>query len=223
MLVDTALSRRWNAWMDAQLPQPHGVHVGARPASQSLHIAHALHLVLERGLDSDNGTAVGQSDIRSYFDALPALKIAEWMMDRGALPADVATLVRFQMMPAVRLHIGYGTSISIAHRSKGGLTGTRTALVLARIPVEATVSKLYRQLRPFGLPVANGGSLLVATYIENFYVVAPSQAFAIHSMEAIEEELVSQWGLEAKQSSRQSSWRRRAGLPLPLVRPDGHL
>ena len=93
MLVDTALSRRWNAWIDAQLPQPHGVHVGARPASQSLHIAHALHLVLERGLDSDNGTAVGQSDIRSYFDALPVLRIAEWMMDRGALPADVATLV----------------------------------------------------------------------------------------------------------------------------------
>jgi hypothetical protein len=40
-IVDAALSIRWNAWIDAHLPQPHGVHVGARPASQSLNIAHA--------------------------------------------------------------------------------------------------------------------------------------------------------------------------------------
>ena len=74
---------------------------------------------------------------------------------------------------------------------------------MARIPVEATVSALYQQLRPFGIPVADGGSLLVSTYVDNFYVVAPTQAFAIHALEVKEEELVQQWGLEVKQSSRQ--------------------
>ena len=58
---------------------------------------------------------------------------------------------------------------------------------------------MYEQLRPFGLPVADDGTLLVATYVDNFYVVAPTQAFAIHVLEVIEEEL----GLEVKPASRQ--------------------
>ena len=111
----------------------------------------------------------------------------------SADPSDVACLLRFQMMPAVRLHIGDGASVTIRNRSKGGLTGTRTALVMARIPVEATVASLYQQLRPFGLPVVDGGTLLVATYVDNFYVVSPTQAFAMHALEMIEEELVQQW------------------------------
>ena len=149
-------------------------------------------MVIERGLDADNGTAIGQRDIQSYFDALPIMAIASWMVERGAPPADVAAIVRFQMMPAVRLHIGDGASVTIRNRSRGGLTGTRTALVMARIPVEATVSALYQQLRHFGIPVADGGSLLVSTYVDNFYVVAPTQAFTIHSLEVVEEELVQQ-------------------------------
>ena len=59
IIVDTVLSRRWSRWIDGKLPQSHGVHIGARPSSQSLHIAHALQLVIERGLDADNGTAIG--------------------------------------------------------------------------------------------------------------------------------------------------------------------
>ena len=128
---------------------------------------------------------------------------ASWMVERGAPPADVAAIVRFQMMPAVRLHIGDGASVTISNRTRGGLTGTRTALVLARIPVEATVSSVHQQLKPYGIKVNNGGSLVVATYVDNFYVVAPSQAFAIHCLEVIEDVLVQQWGLEIKQSSRQ--------------------
>ena len=78
-------------------------------------------------MDADNGTAVAQSDVSSYFDALPVLRIAEWMVEKGGSPSDVASLVRFQMMPTVRLHVAEGVSVMIQNRSKGGLTGTRTA------------------------------------------------------------------------------------------------
>ncbi len=115
---------------------------------------------------------MAQSDIRSYFDALPVLRIAERLVDKGAPPSDVAALVRFQMMPRVCLRISEGASATILNRSRGGLTGTRTALVMARIPVEATTALLYPRLRHLGIQVIDGGSLLVATYVDNFYVVS---------------------------------------------------
>ena len=73
-----------------------GARVGARPITQSLQIAHALQVVIETGLDSANGTAIGQSDVKCYFDALPILTIAHWMVDHGAVPADVAAISRVQ-------------------------------------------------------------------------------------------------------------------------------
>jgi hypothetical protein len=107
------------------------------------------------------------------------------------------------MAPSVRLHIGDGASVQIAGRSGGGLTGTRTALVLARIPVEATVARVLPVIRPHGIPIGEGRYVNVATYVDNFYVVAPSPAAAVLCLEKIETILVAQWGLEIKHASRQ--------------------
>ena len=203
VIIDAFLCARWDHWINVHVAQPYGVHIGARPKTQSLDITHSLHLIIEQGLDAKNGSAVAQSDILSYFDSLPVLRIAEWLLEKGAPPADVAALVRFHMTPRIRLRISDAVSVTIRDRSKGGLTGTRTALVLARIPVEATTAFLYPRLKHLGIQVINGGSLLVSTYIDNFYVSSPTQQMAVQALEAIENELVATWGLAVKPSSRQ--------------------
>ncbi len=64
------------------------------------------------------------------------------------------------------------------------------------MPVEATVSSVHEQLKPYGIKVNDGGSLTVATYGDNFYVVAPSPAFAVHCIVVIEVVLVQEWWLQ---------------------------
>ena len=202
IVLDTALSRRWSRWIDLALPRIDGTHIGARPGTQSLQIAHALQIAIESGLDDANGATVGQSDVKGYFDALPILTIANWLVDHGALPADVAAIVRFQTSPQAKLRIGDGNSARIVGRSKGGLTGTRIAFVLARIPFEATIASVHQEIVPHGLPLGQGRFACVATYVDNFYVVAPSPAAVVHCLDTIESVLVDQWGLEIKPSSR---------------------
>ena len=72
----------------------------------------------------------------------------------------------------------------------GAASQVREQPVLARVPVEATTARLYPRLRHLGIPVINVGSLLVATYIDNFYVVSPTQLMAVQALEEIENELL---------------------------------
>ena len=73
VIIDAFLCARWDHWINMHVAQPYGVHIGARPKTQSLDITHSLHLIIEQGLDAKNGSAVAQSDILSYFDSLPLL------------------------------------------------------------------------------------------------------------------------------------------------------
>ena len=145
LIIDVALARRWNQWINQAVSQDHGVHIGARLGTQAWEISHALQLVIEGGLDTANGSAIGQSDIKSYFDSLPIMKIALWLVEHGAPPEDVAAKIRFLM----RLHVGDGASFALHGRTIGGLTGTRAALVLARIPVETMAAAVHAQCSPF--------------------------------------------------------------------------
>ncbi len=52
-------------------------------------------------------------------------------------------------------------------------------MVLARIPVEATVASIHHILKPHGVNLGSGKVINAATYVGNFYVVAPSTASAV--------------------------------------------
>ena len=79
----------------------------------------------------------------------------------------VAAYLRIQIMPEIVLTVT-GVKKIIRRRTRGGLTGTRLASALGRIPVQDMISKrepLWR-LRGFKLPC---GPLTLAMYVDNLY------------------------------------------------------
>ena len=152
--MDAALASYWNAVLDHLIVQPFGIFIGARPQTQALDIAHALQLVVERGLDDGSRAVLAQCDIQTFFDELHVLKICRWLVGCGHQAKDVACLLRCQMMPRVFLDIGAGP-VRIDSRAIGGLTGSRTALMLARVPVETTLrdrSPIWKEWGFFNSP-----------------------------------------------------------------------
>ena len=59
-----------------------------------------------------------------------------WLVARGLDPGVTSCMLRHQMCPALVLKCGEA-EVSLRGRSVGGLTGSRIAGFLGRIPVEA--------------------------------------------------------------------------------------
>eukprot|EP00959_Pyramimonas_sp_CCMP1952_P369337 7736181-Pyramimonas_sp.AAC.1 len=70
-VLDCLVAQRLNTWIDENIAVPQCCWVGARPFTQALDITHALHLLIERGLDDHSQSAVAQSDIEACYDSLP--------------------------------------------------------------------------------------------------------------------------------------------------------
>ncbi|CAK0839547.1 unnamed protein product [Prorocentrum cordatum] len=157
----------WNKVVGRLIPQQFGIFVGARPRTQALDIAHALQLVVEKGLDDCSNATLAQCDAQTYFDELRALRICRWLVTRGCSPEDVACLVRAQMVPRVIPHAG-GSAVPIVNRSKRGLTGSRTALMLARILVEEVMNDRAESWKTWGFR-CDESRLRAASCIDNVF------------------------------------------------------
>ena len=134
-IVDAGLATYLHQRLDSLLPPVPGCFVAARPGTQALEVAHGLHLVIEKGLDTKSKAAVAQADIQAFYDSMRMLKIGLWLCIRGVPPEAVACMLRHQMLPEVTLHMG-AASAAIRGRSVGGLTGSRLAGAFGRVPVE---------------------------------------------------------------------------------------
>ena len=75
--------------------------------------------------------------------------------------------------------------MGIARRTKGGLTGTRTAGILGRVPILDMIANREPTWRIMGFKLESGPhapSLTMATYIDNLYSVANSVDDAIQNI-----------------------------------------
>ena len=99
-----------------------------------MDVANSCALILEKGCDLHGSSAVSQADIRSYHDELPTLAICHFMVRIGIATSLVALSLRIQLLPSISLHYA-GMTVNLEKRTKGGLTGTRTAGALGRVPI----------------------------------------------------------------------------------------
>ena len=89
------------------------------------------------------------------------------MVQAGVPAALMAVCLRIQLFTKVVLNVGH-TTIAIARRTKGGLTGTRTAGALGRIPILDMIAAREEAWRADGFRLGSGihaDSLTMATYI----------------------------------------------------------
>ena len=181
-------------------PIPHGVWFGALPKTQVLDIAHGLSAVIEKGLDLESSGAVGQSDIRQFFDTNDILRVFEFLVLNGLSQAVAAACVRHQLLPKISLQFGNGTAV-IKDRCIGSLTGSRLAGMAARVPVHHTCCIREPIWREYGFST-NTGKLTMSTYVDNLFVAGRSCHGVAKFLDDAEAFLLSQWNLTIKPSSR---------------------
>ena len=171
-LQDVLLSSKIAPFLDQIFPQPSGVWFGAKPRTQTLDIAHGLSTVIEKSLDLKSEGAIGQADIRQFYDSNSLIRVFEYLLDKGLPHNLAAACIRHQMFPKLYIHVG-GITVPVGNRSLGSLTGSRLAGVAARVPVEQTCCERVRLWRKWGFRTRRG-VLTMSTYVDNLFVAGRS-------------------------------------------------
>ena len=199
-LIDSLLARCLEHQVDRIIAITPGLFFGAHRYTQALDISHAANLVIENGIDSWGEGAWGQMDIRSYYDEIPILSVAEFLLSKGANLADVAAAVRHQLLITLEFeHRGFCSQLPT--RSRGGITGSRIASVLQRVPVESTLL----DCKPLLLDCSfrcGPARFCAASYIDNIYFPSRFGDGVIKNATIVEEALLSNWGLHIKPGSK---------------------
>ena len=199
-ILDVAFAERLNSFLDTIFPldTSRGIYTGGVKHTQTLDIAHGIHLALDRGLDLMSDCAVAQADVRTYFDKLPITSLALWLEQKGFSKASIACVLRQQMIIQVCVRFKHcPVTPFIKNRAIGGLTGSRVALALSRIPIATLFESLYETHACFAFQ----GRLFAASWIVNLFFVSNTAFNAIQTAEKAALFLKQQWGLEFKPGS----------------------
>jgi len=199
-ICDAVLANKIHSYTDILVPPCDEVFVGARPGTQCADIAFACQLVVEKALDDNSRGALSQSDIGQFYDNLPVLTIAQWLAERGAPDQLLHAVVQIQLCPRVFVRVGEA-SAEIGVRAKGGLTGSRLAGALARIPAELSASNALPEIQRHGYKIGQD-RIGIALWVDNCFSFGNCLGGAIEIQEAFEKSLADGWGLSVKEGSR---------------------
>ncbi|CAK0886944.1 unnamed protein product, partial [Prorocentrum cordatum] len=144
-------------------------------------------------------------DIKAYYDNVEPLRVAACLTSWGADVAVGVALARLHLCPDVSLAI-MGEAGSVGQRTRGLLTGSKSAGLCSRVPVvhvlgdtSAASERLSATLGPPAAPV----QVLPAFWADNCYAVGADPQQAIELMRTVGSSLQKHWKLELKPSSRQ--------------------
>ena len=107
--------------------------------------------------------------------------------------------MRHQLLTGISLLRG-ASDLLLGKRSSGGLTGSKLALLLSRVPIFDTMAELSFGLLPMGFKT-DLTNLLFASYVDNIYVAANFCEDALACLKAFFRYLADCWGLELKSGS----------------------
>ena len=185
---------------DTAFPPIKGIYVGGRPHTQTLDIADGLRMVVEKSLDDKSRAALADFDVAAFYDEHSLIRVFDWMRARS-YPIDIAVAtIRIHLFPAVRLKCGQHQVI-VAKRSRGSLTGSRSANEIGRIPVQQSIEDSLPFVQKLGYPCDNS-FLFAATFVDNIFVAAACASFAIKICETIASFLRSRWDHRIKPDSQ---------------------
>ena len=199
-LLDAMLPFILESYITNLFPEPAGVWFGARPSTQVLDITHGLSCVIEKGLDSHSKCAIGQADIRAYYDSINLLRVFNYLVEHGVPSSLAGACLSHQLLPWVYIDIGQ-LHIPIGARSVGSLTGSRLAGVAARVPVYEVCCRRSQVWEQWGFETPTA-TLTMCTYVDNLFTASKSAHMASLLLQDAADELMSTWSLSIKPSSR---------------------
>ena len=165
-----------------------------------MDIAHTIQLGVEKKMGSKSHGGVVQGDIERYYDSINVIRSCRRLIEAGVHPGHVAASCRLQSLPQVQLKV-MSQHCTIVARTLGTLTGSRTAGILGRVPIEDVCRKHSTSLRRLGFS-AGARVISLMSWIDNLYLLGPSVCNAMEAMKLIEESLRNDWGLHIKADSK---------------------
>jgi hypothetical protein len=202
VFFDKFLSARLRVYLAQLFPHMPGVFHGAMPGTQCTDISHAANLLMEKGLDLRGHACIAQGDVKAYFDSLPMVRNARWLLAHSVPSSLVGALLRHHLFTKLQLQALHGM-VEIKHRCRGGLTGSTVALTLSQIPIKDAVQSLYKQLQILGFEVSKDLTISVATWVDNLSYFASSMENATEQSVMVSRCLAHKWVLAIKMGSRQ--------------------
>ena len=151
-------------------------------------------------MDLKSVGAVGQSDVRQFFDSNNMLRVFSFLCRNGLPHALAAACIRHQMLPQIMLKLG-DDLVNIGSRSIGSLTGSGFAGKAARVLIQhaCCVREPYWRFYGFDTPT---GCLTMSTFVDNLFVAGRACNAVSKIFDDAEEFLNTEWGLRIKPSSR---------------------
>ena len=199
-ILDHILASRVHKICNSVFGRLEGVYHAALPGTQALEVAHAASLFMEKGTDLRGRAAFAQMDILAYFDKLPCLLVARWLVQHGLPQAVASAILRHQLLVQVQVCFR-GASCSVGMRCSGTLTGSRTAGSLSRIPVQESFGFCHADLARHGFRIPDSIVLCGMSYVDNIYTAASNPTSAIRMCDTIAARLAQRWFLQIKPGS----------------------
>ena len=105
------------------------------------------------------------------------------------------------MLPQISIDASVAT-VLVKKRGGGGITGSRTAGAMGRIPVEVTAARKRESIAQSGFDVGVGMPLGGSSYVDNLFCYSHCVGGALRLADDFEAELKQTWGSLAKPGSR---------------------
>ena len=198
-VCDCIVAKKIEVFLSQLLPCDPHYFAGACKGTQTSDIVFPITLAIEKGLDYFDEAAAAVADVRAYYDSLSPLLIARWLQNRGVPEVICGALMRLHVLP--RINVRFGKCVFLLRqRACGVLTGTRTANVVARIPIADACQELNQALEDKGFPTP-GGTHVISSWVDNLTSIATNVQDACDSMDLVRAHLQDQWHLDFKDSS----------------------
>ena len=176
--------------------------IGARRGTQCLDILHPLQLISEKCNDTGAKFTIGQMDIAAYYDNLPLIKLPRWLTLNINIATPAATALRLPAFPQISLATST-TTTQFKHRTRGGITGTRVAGQLGRIPVETTLRDNTDNHPHHGLTF-DATRVHQLSWVDNLVAVGTDLDDTTQLLDDLATTLRNEWELTIKDGSRHS-------------------
>ena len=198
-VLDVIIAGRLGGFLDSVFLPLQDVWEGAQPRTQVLDIAAGLSALIEKDLDLESAAAISQCDVRQHYDSIRILKITRWLVDNGCGPEIAIAALRHQLLPRLMLRVGAAAS-PVVNRTIGGLTGSRVAGQLGRVPVQTSLRVALPFLRLHAFHVSTV-RLTAASYVDNLYFAGKGTWSACKMGDEFIRVLARDWSQEVKTSS----------------------
>ena len=149
-ILDVLLANKLNSLVGQLLSRLPGCHtfIGARPRTQILDITHACQTAVEKGIDNRSECAIAQNDVEKYYDNVQRSLLLAWLFNKGGDPALITASFRHQACTSSKISFPAASSNKRIHgRHTGGLTRSRVAVALFRIPIDEMILCLREELK----------------------------------------------------------------------------